>query len=584
MATDLDRVIKTPGVLEQITERLGQWWTKLSPFFNEYEEYADSYRLVEKKRTSPSQSPRTRVGETIRATEALTTSIYRMQTAQDPAYDLVSMNASQTAQELFNAHMLLRWQDGVTRYKKNLLRADRGCVLFGTQFVETPWIREMRHGRLLWESLGFVPRSLLQTAFDATLLSLDRLPWIAFIDYMNEDQLLDLSETDPDNWNPAQIQKAITDYKGAAMSTYSQNLQNRRQKAGYMDGPDYEVVTYYGRLRDLRRADNRAWGLRIINEQIPVSAFGNPSPTGKLPYHAATLLDFELEPLGRGVGSLGKVAQRELDSNRSDYSGIEKMALMNMWIKTKMSGVRNADLRVRPLGVIEVDDLNSLKPHSPDLRAIEYGLKIEEVYRSEHQGNTGAVPGLQAQTTDVSATEAGIAQNEAIRRVAVMAEGMSESFVGDHQQEKHDYNRDWFEPDLFLAVTNQPKPTRVNRFNIARDVAAVVKMVTDKDFRPQRLKNIMTAIQILGSIRQRPNLRIDDTQLYEEAFRALDINPKLIIHEDNDLSKQSVLNFMLQARQNAVNARGELGGDIAAESEGVVDNAMTPVGEIGLTP
>lgn len=582
--SDLDLIINNDKALGQIVTRLDTWWSSLNVFFNEYEEYANCYRLIDVRRNQPNVAKRTRVGDTVRATEALTTSIYRMLTSQDPNYDLVNMNGTQTAQELYNAHLLLRWQDMVLRWKRNLLRAVRGCTLFGTQFVETPWVREFRNGQLLYEGLGFIPRSLLQCAFDPHVLNIEDTKWIAFIDYMSEDQLLDLAESDPENWNPEQVQKAINEFKGAGFSTLAQNIQARRMKAGYIDGPDFEVVTYYGYLRDIPREDKRMWCIRVVNEKVPVSAFGNPSPTGKMPFKVAKFIDFELEPFGRGVGQLGRTAQPLLDENRSDYMGITKMALMNMWIKQKTAGVRNADLRIRPLGIIEVEDINGLKPHTPDLRAVEVGLKIEEMLRAEHQGNTGATPNLQATVTDVSATESGIAQNEAIRRIAVIAEFIGEPFIAEYQQEKHDYNKEWFEPSLYLAVTNREKPVQVNRMNIARDIGTFMKIVTDKDFRPQRLKNIFTAIQMLSSVRQRPNLRIDDTPLYEEAFRGLDINPETIIRSEEDLDPQNVLNFLLQNRQNAANARQELGGDVVEGAPPVEDTIPTPVGDVGATP
>ena len=289
--TDLDLILSNDKATEQIVSRLADWQDMLSPFFTDMEEYANCYRLIESGKRSSNQYTQTRVGETIRSTEALTTSIFRMMTSQDPCYDLVSMDGDQSSEELYAAHLQLRYQDEVTKWKKRLLRSVRGCTLFGTQFVETPWIRIERFSQLLYEGLGFVPRSLLLCAFDAHVFDAAETPWIGFIDYLTEDQLLDKAEEDPAHWNPGQIQKAVDLFK-VNSSQVSARVGERRQRAGYKDIPIYEIVTYYGRLRDFPREDRRHWCIRFVNEQIVIGAYGNPSPTGKLPFLVGTYLDF----------------------------------------------------------------------------------------------------------------------------------------------------------------------------------------------------------------------------------------------------------------------------------------------------
>lgn len=579
---DLDLVVQNQEhVVQQIAAKVSTWQTTMAPFFTEFEEYAGAYRLLEvSEGTKSNVSTKTRVGETIRSTEALTTSIFRMMTSADPPYDILSMNGSQTPEQLFATSVQLRYQDQVLKWKRKLLRATRGLCLFGTQIVETPWVMKYRNGNLLWEGLDFVPRSLLQCAFDPNVIYIEESPWMAFLDYYTKEQLLDMAEDKPDYWNPIQVQKAVDQTEGAG--NHSQYMQQRRTRAGYRETPPFEVITYYGRIRDLKRPDGRLWAIRVVNETVVVSAFGNPNPTGDIPAKVARYMDFELEPYGYGVGRLGRLAQRHLDKNRKRYMDISEMGVANMWIKDRLAGIKNSDLKIRPLGIIEADNVQGLQPFSPNLTGVDLGFKMEEIFRNEFQGNTGATQGLQAQVTDASATEASIAQNEAIRRISVIAEDIAESYVRDYQLEKHEYNMAFLESDLYLAVTGMEKPIQVNRNTMAPFVNIIARVTTDKNFRPKRTENLIQALQLLTSIRQRPNIFVDEMPVVKELITALDVNPKEVFRDAQNLAPNSVLNMLVQAKQNAGNAAQELGEPLAAAQEGGApqDIANTPVGPV----
>lgn len=583
---ELQTMIESEKAVEDVVTRVQGWQEVMSPFFTEFEEYASAYRLLDSGEGQRSNSyTKTRVGETIRSTEALTTSIFRMMTSADPCYDLVSMNGSQTPEQVYAAWLMLRYQDQMMKWKRNLLRSTRGLCLFGTQIIEKPWIQKKRNGQLMWEGLGFVPRSLLQCAFDPYVLNIQESPWIAFLDYKSKDQLLDLADTDPDHWNPQQIELAVD--STANSSSASTQLETRRRRAGYREAPPFEVITYYGRLRDHKREDGKAWCLRLVNEKTVISAYGNPSPIGELPFGVGTYLQFELEPYGYGVGRLGRMAQRHMDENRKRYMDIARMSLMNMWIKDRLSGVKNSDLKIKPLGIIEADDINLLKPFYPDLNAIDVGFKIEEISKNEFQGNSGASVGLQAQVTEASATEASIAQNEAIRRVSVIAEDVAEPFVRDYQMEKHEYNLEWLETDLYIAVSGMEKPQRVNRSTIAPMVNITAKVTTDKDFRPARVRNLLEAWKVLTSIRNRQNIQIDDLELAKEIFNGLDVNSRKVIRDPNDLAPGSVLNFLAANMNAAKQAAGELGPEIEGMGGGgspAQASIMTGAGPVLASP
>src|ERR1051325_11851893 len=119
-------------------------------------------------------------------------------------------------------------------------------------------------------------------------------------------------------------------------------------KSGYKQTPPFEVATYYGRIKDLPRSDGKLWKVVVVNETQIVYAGPNPDPDNELPMQVATYLSFELEPLGYGVGRLGRIAQRHLDENRRRYMDIARMGLMNMWLRDRMSGFHKTGFKIWP--------------------------------------------------------------------------------------------------------------------------------------------------------------------------------------------------------------------------------------------
>lgn len=573
-------------ILGFIIDRIQRWQSTMAPFFNEFEEYASSYRLLDADPLGgnrPSAFSRTRVGETIRSTEALTTSMFRMLTSQDPNFDVINLNGSQKQEQVYATSLQLRHQDVMLKTRRNLLRATRGVTLFGTQIVEEPWITKKNpKGQILYEGLGFVPRSLIQCAFDPNCLMLEMTPWIAFLDYYTKDQLEDMALADPQHWDPAGIAAAVEGAQGGGKT--SSYLQQRRQKSGYSETATFEVATYYGRVKDFANPDGRYWCVRVINEAYPISCYSNPHPLGKLPFLSAKYLDFELESYGYGVGRLGRIAQRHMDENRRQYMDIARMSLMNMWIRDRLSGVKTSDLKIKPLGIIDADDVNLIKPFSPDPAGVTMGLKMEEIYRGEFQGNTGATLNLQAGVTDASATEASIAQNEAIRRVSVTAEDIGDSFIREYQLDKHAYNMEYLESDLWLAVTGMEKPVRVNRTTIAPEIDIAIRITTDKDFRPKRIENLLKTLNAATSIRNEQNILVDTTEIWKEVIAALDVNPNKVIRTEDNLSPATVLNFLMKARANAKQAAQEMGPEVAADGgDGGAAMMDTPAGPVSVS-
>ena len=148
--------------------------------------------------------------------------------------------------------------------------------------------------------------------------------------------------------------------------------------------------------------------------------------------------------------------------------------------------------------------------------------------KTEFRATTGASDNLQAIVTEATATESSIAQTEAVRRLSVIAEIVSEPLLREHITKMHENNMTFLDQPFSIAVTGRPDGIRIYPNDLAIDVDVQTKIVTDKDFRPQRNKDLLQFLQVVTSIRnQNPQMgQINLEPFVEEFARGIGMNPK----------------------------------------------------------
>jgi len=157
---DLSQI--TDGHVSEIRQKVDMWEDGVREFLDSYDEYSDFFRMRPPgKRLGQQGMTNTRVSETVRATEALSSSIFRMLTVNDPNFELMPLSGQFNNSQAMGVQSLLQWQNIKLRYKRMLMKGLRSLCLFGTGVADEPWIS--RPGA---EGTGFMPRSLLQFAFD----------------------------------------------------------------------------------------------------------------------------------------------------------------------------------------------------------------------------------------------------------------------------------------------------------------------------------------------------------------------------------------------------------------------------------
>jgi hypothetical protein len=248
-----------------------------------------------------------------------------------------------------------------------------------------------------------------------------------------------------------------------------------------------------------------------------------------------------------------------------------------------MADINSQDLQLRPNKVIGTSDMGGLRQLVTDTSAALNALKLEEIQKQDFRAASGATDTLQASTTDATASEVVIVQNEAMRKISVYVENIADPFMGGHIEKMHNNNRMNLSEPFIISTDHGAKKLYPKDINI--DVDVVVKVVTDKDFRPKRTEQIFRAIELASSIRQESmdKYRIDITPLYKEAVRGLDINPNSIIRDNEEAAKMAVVSKQLQNLENMGMAGSVPPADIAAAEPASSDVTQVPGGTVNLS-
>jgi hypothetical protein len=115
--------------------------------------------------------------------------------------------------------------------------------------------------------------------------------------------------------------------------------------------------------------------------------------------------------------------------------------------------------------------------------------------------------------------------------LSVMAEIIAEPLVRDHLSKMHENNQTFLDQPFWIAsVGPQQGPMRVFPSDIAQDAQVIIKIVTDKDFRPQRNKDLLQFLQTVTSIRTaNPQLGLVNLLPFIGEFaRSIGIDPKTV--------------------------------------------------------
>lgn len=518
-----------PDPVGEIRDKINFWHTQLASHLGRFNTYADYWRLNRPARPGDfSGFANPQLTETLRATEAVATFFYRAMTSASPNFQLTSSNPYTSEEDLWTAEQVIVWQQTATQRRRKLLKACRSAALMGSVPIEQPWVVNLPY----WEATDFQPRSLLQFAFDPLSFDMALSPWHAVMVYMTPEQLKKLGRQMPDVWDQEAIDKAVT--ASYEMKNLSPEIQSRMNSAGYSmfsggsSSNVVEVSLYYGELKS--DSSGTEWCIATVNDLSTVKMHANVYK--RRPFSFGHIMEFELEPYAYGVGSVAMQTQPEMNSNRARMHDTITFSLFNQWLVNRQANLKSGSLKIKPWGMIEVegDPDSMIKALRPQLEGVNFGMQLENLMKQEFRGAALAPDNLQALVTEASATEASIAQTEAIRRLSVQAEVFAESVIREDVSKMHENNLTFLDKPFSIAATGRYENMRVFPGDLVSDVEVQVKVVTDKDFRPQRNKDLLQFLQVVTSIRnQNPQLGQVNLQPFVEEFaRAVGMNPKQV--------------------------------------------------------
>lgn len=611
---DLDKI------LDEIMDKVKQWESRNNTFFRDYIKFADAWRV--RPMNVQTKKPRglfnSRSGETHRAAETLGTFWLRSLTARDPFFEAISEGFDDFGNEirpeqLYSAESVIIKQLRMAHFKEKLLRSLRSIALFGTCIIEEPFISRLAgDGRTWFEYTDFVFRSLLKTGFDSSVMDIDMSDYIFTIDFYTKYALRRMSKADDEFWDQGRLEKYIQEFAGQRTSDDSpekstsvfDRLQESKQRAGYsgVDRNVFEKITYHGKLEvenpviaslweSMGRQDDPNdydFTVGVVNGKEIIQFHQTQFGTWHSRFKVAHFKLFEDEANGYGIGRIGRKPQREMDVTQSRANDILMFALYSMWKVSRFAGLQANQLNIKPWNIIELDDINGLQQIEPNINALTAAMGMIGANKEDFRTTVGAASNLQAQVTKASATEAALAQTEAVRGASVHAEIIAETFLREHIETCHRNNLAYLDSPVWIAATGENKSGFYDKNNLPHNIGVEIKIVLDKDFRPERLLRLREALDITTSIRNIVPEGLNAARpLFEEYFRALGMNPRLLfkpIPVDQQLRDQM---NKLQQQGKFPQLLNEVQGEVAGEEAGggaEQNVTQTPVGPVATSP
>lgn len=563
-------------LFQQVVDNVKFWENNTTTFFRDFNEWANAYRMIPPhRRTGTRNFSNTRSAETTRATETLAALIFRMLTAAIPNFHLVSRHPGVSNEQLVAPTTVLKYNQMNAQYKRRLMKAIRSAVLFGSSPVELPWEQQQLFGT---EGPGFLPRSLLQFAFDPFVPEMDQSTWFATIDFVSNEELRRLALNSPDVWENKEITKGLD---AKASETFNVWIQERLNTAGYnqiVKGLN-ELITWWGRPSD---EPNKLWVVSILNRKSIVRMHESPynDVDGMVPFEFGHFSEHELESFGYGVGKYTRQLQGEIDANRNRYTDILTFSLFNMWEIPKGAGVER--VLIKPIGIVRPAEAGQIRPLQPPVQAVAPGIELEQIFKDDFRAVTGATPNLQAEVTKASATESALVQGESIRKISIIAELIAEPYVRRTMLRWHARNIKFMDQPLWLGISNEAKPQLVTNQDLQIPLDVEANITTDKDFRPQRVEAINFALQTLASLKQN-NPEADVTPqimtLANELLRTLNIAVITPVQGMQPTAQPTAAQQMQTNVENIVAGRNPLIQELA-EAPPLPERVMVPGGQV----
>lgn len=483
-------------ICDEITGKINSYEGRMSMRLARWVEAAE---LLQGKTSTQRENSRLSPNsvELYKAVRAITNMEYRMLTSQKPFFQLEPMDIlgySDPAKIIKSEHYVTQNLD-LSRFPKGLHRAMYQLNLYGSVAVHEQYepLRSSFLGKKRYIT-SYRPVSLINCAFALDSYDIEESGWVGLSDIQAKTSLIKCLSHDPEGkiYNLKALQAALDqpDYTPRTNSW----VQQRMAWSGYITGNfvgGIERATYYGPLDCMH--DNEEYAMEMVNREFIIRA---ESYEGIRPVRVCTINNLDVEPLGNGLGEQFRPILGQIDETRSSLLNTVTFAGANMWVKQKGLADEDMEFAIRNFGILGLENPD-IKSLSPDPRTIAELTACKASQIQEFRQGSGATDTLQALVSGESATatEVSLSMNEAVRNISVGSELIAPVLVADHIKCILQNGQKYQTQPFTLVINKTPITCTPSDLQIDTDVRVLT--MTDQNFRPARIKNLLAAAQMM---------------------------------------------------------------------------------------
>lgn len=328
------------------------------------------------------------------------------------------------------------------------------------------------------------------------------------------DKLKELEETN--QWQSSEAERLRLDRKqGAGFTSSTGPTSGNSSFTGEPTRKGIEIIERWGlinaefvytakELKELKLdPEDQVESIIIVaNREHILKLEANPFWHNMKPYVSCPYVAQDFEFSGMGVSQIAESLQEELNDTRNQTMDNKSLILMCMWLKSRGSGIKNQDLKIRPMGVIQTNDMEGLQPLRPPVLT-GVGVNIESVVKEDLRQSVGASSNLQgiAQSGVNTATESSAINQAAAGRLLLTAQQYSELVLKPSLRMAESLNYQFFDVEKTIKVIGEAgvKFQKMSPDDIVGSKTITIRLSTDLDDSPgirrQQLLQFLTIVQ-----------------------------------------------------------------------------------------
>lgn len=515
------------GEVAESDDRLKNWKEKINKWY-------DLYGMVQRKKNYEGLA-NIFVPEILRAVETVTAKIYGMIVGEPQWFEYEGRDGElDTEGPAIALTRLTVYQMEENHFKSRLMDAIRQLVLTGLCVRKIGWdyqevTRKVRNqaGELvekkdtIKDTWTFDPVDLLSIGIsdvDVPYNDIQKARWISEQFHGDKEYAYQKMAK---GWFSARYKDKLEE-ESEPTSSPSQDFKDRKlQASGYSSlqkkKNQVEYIERWGLLKakwvyspeerttlGLDEDDHCEAVVIIGNRKAILKLEVNPWGHGQKPYVFCPYIPKEGEFAGMGIAQVGETLQEEINDTRNQTMDNKTLILMTMWVKTRASGIKNQDLRIRPNGVITTNDINGLTALRPPVVS-GVGTNMEGIAKNDLRESVGAASNLQgiAQQGVDTATESTLINKESVGRINMVAQLFSELILKPTLLMAEYNNYQFYDHEKVISVIGPVgvKFVKITPNDIAGAKNISIKLAVDATESPsvmrQQLMNFLTIVQQL---------------------------------------------------------------------------------------